>query len=386
MELVVDGRKAYAYTGGKPFDAGLPCVVFIHGAMHDHSVWTLLARWCAHHGFSVLALDQPGHGRSDGPPLPSVEALADWTLALLDATGVRQADFVGHSMGSLVGLEAAARAPQRVSRLVLVATAYPMKVSDALFATAREQPLRAIDMVNVFSHSSIASKPSFPGPGMWLHGSNRALMRRMLAGAPGLDGSNLFEHDFRVCDRYANGLQAAARVRCPVTFVLGERDQMTTPKNTRDIAGALRAHIVTLPAGHTLMRAARSYGAHDLGTYAWQIHLPDITGLLRAIGPVLERRVAESPFAGLTREVQLCFFRESVRLTFAAGRLADVAADGPAEGEINLPPQAFTPLVLGQKSIEELRTAYPDVHVGREWRLLLETLFPRMAGFIYSPY
>jgi hypothetical protein len=134
------------------------------------------------------------------------------------------------------------------------------------------------------------------------------------------------------------------------------------------------------------MRAARSYGAHDLGTYAWQIHLPDVAGLLRAIGPVLERRVAESPFAGLTREVQLCFFRESVRLTFAVGRLADVAADGPAEGEINLPPQAFTPLVLGQKSIEELRTAYPDVHVGREWRLLLETLFPQVTGFIYSPY
>jgi pimeloyl-ACP methyl ester carboxylesterase len=253
MELVVDGRKAYAYTGGKPFDPALPCVVFVHGALHDHSVWNLLARWFAHHGHAVLALDQPAHGRSDGPPLASVEALADWTLALLDAAGVRQAAIVGHSMGSLVALEAASRAPQRVSRLVMVATAYPMKVSDALLTTAREQPLRAIDMVNVFSHSSIASKPSFPGPGMWLHGSNRALMRRMLAGAPALGGSNLFEHDFRVCDSYANGLQAAAKLRCPVTFVLGERDQMTTPKHTRDIAKALRAHIVTRPAGHTLM-------------------------------------------------------------------------------------------------------------------------------------
>ena len=256
MDLIVSGHKAYAYTGGKPFDAALPCVVFVHGALHDHSVWNLLARWFAHHGHAVLAVDQPAHGRSDGPPLASVEALADWTLALLDAAGVARADFVGHSMGSLVGLEAAARAPLRVNHLVMVATAYPMKVSDALLTTAREQPLRAIDMVNVFSHSSIASKPSFPGPGMWLHGSNRALMRRMLAGATGLDGSNLFEHDFRVCDRYANGLQAAGKVRCPVTLVLGERDQMTTPKYTRDIAQALRAHTVTLPAGHTLMTEA----------------------------------------------------------------------------------------------------------------------------------
>jgi len=256
MELLVDGRKAYAYTGGKPFDAALPCIVFIHGALHDHSVWNLLARWFAHHGHAVLAVDQPAHGRSDGPPLGSVEALADWTLALLDAAGVRQAVVVGHSMGSLIGLEAVARSPARVSRLVMIGTAYPMKVSDALLTTARDQPLRAIDMVNVFSHSSIANKPSFPGPGMWPHGGNRALMRRMLTGARGLVGMNLFEHDFRVCDAYANGLQAAATLRCPVTFVLGERDQMTLPKNTREIAAALRAHVVTLSAGHTLMTEA----------------------------------------------------------------------------------------------------------------------------------
>ena len=115
MKLTVQGpngpQQAYAYTGGKPFDPALPCVVFIHGAMHDHSGWTLLARWCAHHGHSVLALNQPGHGRSEGPPLPSVEALADWTLALMTAAGVQQATLVGHSMGTLIALEAAARAP-----------------------------------------------------------------------------------------------------------------------------------------------------------------------------------------------------------------------------------------------------------------------------------
>jgi hypothetical protein len=143
---------------------------------------------------------------------------------------------------------------------------------------------------------------------------------------------------------------------------------------------------LNLPANHVLMRAARSYGAHDLGTYAWQIHLPDIAGFLRAIGPALEQRIAVSPFAGLTCELPLCFFRDSVRLEFAGGRLMQVTAAGPAEGEINLPGLTFIPLVLGQKSVEELRAAYPDVHAGREWRLLLETLFPRMAGFIYSPY
>ena len=257
MELVVDGRKAYAYTGGKAFDAALPCIVFIHGALHDHSVWNLLARWFAHHGHAVLAVDQPAHGRSEGPPLANVGALADWTLALLDTAGVHEAAFIGHSMGSLIALEAAARAPDRATRLVMIGAAYPMKVSDALLSTAREQPLRAIDMVNAFSHSTLAPKPSFPGPGMWLHGSNRALMRRIQAGAnhSGWEG-NLFEHDFRVCDAYAGGLEAAARRRCPATLVLGARDQMTPPRAAREIAAALDAHVVTLGAGHALMTEA----------------------------------------------------------------------------------------------------------------------------------
>jgi pimeloyl-ACP methyl ester carboxylesterase len=250
MELVVQGRKAYAYTGGKPFDPTLPCVVFLHGALHDHSVWNLLARWFAHHGHGVLAVDLPDHSRSAGPALPDVESLADWTLALLDAAGVQRAALVGHSMGSLIALEAAARAPGRVTRLVMIATACPMKVSQALLDTSRDDPLRAIDMVTVFSHSTLAAKPSFPGPGAWLHGSGRALDRLVLARA---SHANLFRHDFGVCDAYANGLAAAAQVACPATLILGERDQMTLPKTARELAAALRAHTVLLPGGHMLM-------------------------------------------------------------------------------------------------------------------------------------
>ena len=244
---------AYAYTGGKPFDAALPCVVFVHGALNDHSVWTLLARWFAHHGHGVLAVDLPGHGRSGGLPLGSVETLAGWLLALLDAAGVERAALVGHSMGSLIALEAAGQAPARVTRLAMVGTAYPMRVSQALLDTSRDTPLRAIDMVNTFSHSGSAAKPSYPGPGSWLHGGSRALMRRLQAAQT---QTNLFHHDFGVCDRYANGAEAAAKVKCPVHLVLGERDQMTSPKQAHEIAAALKARVHTVPAGHSLMAEA----------------------------------------------------------------------------------------------------------------------------------
>ena len=257
MNLTINGTEAYAYTGGKPFDPALPCVVFIHGALHDHSGWTLLARWCAHHGYSVLAVDLPGHGRSAGPVLASVEALADWVLALLAAAGAsptHPAALVGHSMGSLIALEAAARSPAQVGALVMVGTTYPMKVSAALLATAASSPHQAIEMVNAFSISTLAAKPSFPGPGTWLHGSNRAVMRRVLAGQHATGCTvNLFHHDFSVCDAYGNGLAAAAQVRCPVTLVLGTADQMTPPRSTRDIATALKAKVVLLPSGHHLL-------------------------------------------------------------------------------------------------------------------------------------
>ena len=256
MKFDVQGRTAYAYTGGKPWADGERCVVFIHGALNDHSVWTLLARWYAHHGYRVLAVDQPGHGRSDGPPLASVEALADWVIALLDAAGVASAHLVGHSMGSLVALEAAARAPTRAAGLVMVGTAYPMKVSDALLATARDDPARAIAMVNAFSHSGIASKPSFPGPGAWLHGGASALMHRMQDTAARAQAGNLFEHDFRVCDAYANGLEAAARVACPAHLIVGTRDVMTPARATKELAAVLRATVARVASGHALMQEA----------------------------------------------------------------------------------------------------------------------------------
>lgn len=253
MKLTVNGIDAYAYTGGKTFDPTLPCIVFLHGALHDHSDWTLLARWFAHHGHCVLAVDLPGHGRSGGAPLPDMQALAAWTIALLDAAKVPQASLVGHSMGSLIGLAAAALAPDRVRHLFMLGIAYPMRVSEALLATARDTPLKAIDMVNTFSHSTWAAKPSYPGPGSWLHGAERALMRRVQAGQKAV---NLFELDFQICDRYEDGLQAAAKVSCACTIVLGQRDQMTAPKQAKDLANALKAQVVMVDAGHSVMSEA----------------------------------------------------------------------------------------------------------------------------------
>ncbi len=251
MDIVVNGHKTFCYTGGKVYDAGKPTALFLHGALNDHSVWILQTRYLANHGWNVLAPDLPGHGKSMGEPPRTVEAAADFVQALMDAAGPARVALAGHSFGSLIALEVAARTPARVSHLVLAGTAFPMKVSPALLETSLKEPLKAIEMVNVFSHSTLAPPPSGLGPGTWVYGSSRALMRRVLAGNSRI---NLFHTGFKACDDYRNGEAAMQKVKVPTLFLLGKRDQMTLAKAAQPlIANAANAKVVTIDAGHQMM-------------------------------------------------------------------------------------------------------------------------------------
>ncbi len=247
MQLAIRDTHAYAYTGGKAFDPALPTLVFIHGAEHDHCVWVLQTRYLAHHGFGVLAVDLPGHGRSDGAPLDSVEKIAGWIIAVLDAAGVAKATLIGHSMGSLIAIECAARYPDRIAKIALVGTAFPMKVSDELLNATRDDEPLAQDMVNIWSHSAYAQYPGNPGPGFWAMGGNLRLMQRQKTG--------VMHTDFAACNAYANGIDAAKQVRCPALLIMGKRDLMTPPRAAKEIMGALadKRSVEIAGAGHALM-------------------------------------------------------------------------------------------------------------------------------------
>jgi pimeloyl-ACP methyl ester carboxylesterase len=247
MRLQVTGTDTFVGTGGRDFDSALLTVVFLHGGGLDHTVWALLARWFAHRGHAVLAPDLPGHGRSGGEPLPSVGAMADWTAALIAAAGARNARVIGHSMGSLVALETAARHPERVNAIALISSTAAMRVSPDLLDAAKANDHAAVDMVAIWGHGQRAGIGGSLAPGLWMLGGANRLLERSRPGV-------LF-NDLGACAAYGDGLAAAAKVTVPATLVLGERDLMTPAKGGRELARALpNARVVVLKgAGHMLM-------------------------------------------------------------------------------------------------------------------------------------
>jgi len=246
MRFEVDGRAAFAYTGSRALDAALPSVALVHGTGLDHSVWELQSRWLAHHGYNVLALDLPAHGRSQGPPLETIEALADWVAAALSALSVDRAALVGHSMGALIALDAAARHEARVSAVSLLGIALPMTVSDQLLDAARADAHDALDMINVWGHARGVQLGANPAPGMWMSGGAIRLLERARPG--------IVYRDLHACNAYRAGSERAKSLTCPVQIILGRGDQMAPPRLSRALIDVIpNAALTELECGHMLM-------------------------------------------------------------------------------------------------------------------------------------
>jgi pimeloyl-ACP methyl ester carboxylesterase len=244
VNFAVEGRPAFAYTAAHELDAKKPTVVFVHGAGLDHSSFGLQSRYFGYHGWNVLAVDLPGHGRSAGPPVASIGGMADWIFKFLDSVSVGNFSVVGHSMGALIALECASKS-SRVERLALIGVAYPMKVSDAFLDAARRNDHAAYDMDTIWGHAAQVPLRGDPNPGMWMYGDTLARLRRL---APGV-----LHNDLKACNEY----ELKGNVSCPALFVLGKRDVMTPPKFSIELQKRLNAKSVVADfSGHALMAEA----------------------------------------------------------------------------------------------------------------------------------
>jgi pimeloyl-ACP methyl ester carboxylesterase len=223
MIFEVDGRRTFAATGGQPVRTDRPVAVFLHGAGMDHSVWTLPTRYIAHHGSTALALDLPGHGRSDGPALGSIADMAAWVWRALDAQKINRAFLVGHSMGALISLEAARAKPERVAGLMLVGFAPRMPVHpDLLDAALRNDP-KAAELIASWGFGPAGQVGGNQTPGLAMLPLGLRLIQRAPAGS--------LYADLAACDAYRNAENAAPA--CPVLLLQGTVDRMTPAKGAK---------------------------------------------------------------------------------------------------------------------------------------------------------
>lgn len=248
--LTAAGRTVFAATGGVAPAPGRPTAILVHGAGGDQSVWSQQARYMAHHGANVLALDLPGHGRSDGPAFATIEDVAEFLTAFVAAHGGERPVLIGHSLGALAALEAAGRLGGDLAGLALCGCAARMPVHPDLLAAAGANPAHAAAMIASWGHGPRAHIGGNPAHGLSAVGTARRLIARTPA--------DVLHADLAACDAYADAEAAAARVACPTRFVLGGRDRMTPPKGARPLIEAIAgADTVTIPeSGHMMMAEA----------------------------------------------------------------------------------------------------------------------------------
>lgn len=247
MELTVNGKRVHASTGGKEFDSSLPLVVFVHGAGQDRTAWVLQTRYFAYHGYGVLAVDLPGHGKSVGPPIETLPAMGDWLADLIAASGAGTASLAGHSMGSFIALECAANHPDAVRSLTLIGTAAQMPVHPDLLAAAETDDRSAHEAITYWGFSRGAQIGRDQSPGMWMVGSGMQLMASEPAG--------VLHAGLKACADYDGAADAAAKVVCPVRLILADQDSMTPLKRGKALADAFHdAETIIVPqCGHMLM-------------------------------------------------------------------------------------------------------------------------------------
>ncbi len=265
MYYEIDKDRIYANTGGMDHLRDQRNIVFIHGAGMDHTIWVLFNRFLARNGFNTIAVDLPGHGDSEGKPLASVEQMAQWLGVFLDKAGITKTSLVGHSLGSLIAIEAASMMPDRINNIILLGASCPMPVGEPLLSAAKKNKHSAIDMIMLFGHAYCSQLGGNPVAGINIVNSSMRLLERSLDG-------RLFT-DLNACNEYTNGIEAATGIQAPATLILGEQDKMTPPGAALPLIEALDNPCVEMltSCGH-MMLSEQPEGVHRALVNALSTH------------------------------------------------------------------------------------------------------------------
>jgi pimeloyl-ACP methyl ester carboxylesterase len=198
------------------FDKKKPSILLMHGSGLSHIVWSLHEQFYASQGFNVLSVDIPGHGNSDGPSLKSIEEISDWIRLLMKTLDILKITIIGHSQGSLVGIDFASRYPDLISKLVLVAGSYKMPVNQDLIDLAEAGDEKAILLMMKWGYEG--SKAFIGGnPVKKIIKSSRDIIEVLAV-------------DLNACNNYKNGEQSLEKINCSTLCIFGDLDKMVPVK------------------------------------------------------------------------------------------------------------------------------------------------------------
>ena len=202
--------------GGINFDEQKPTIVLMHGSGLTHIVWSLHEQFLSSRGYNVLSVDLPGHGNSEGPSLKSIEEISDWVKLLMDTLNILKISFVGHSQGSLVGIDFASRYSNLISSLVLVAGSHELPVNQDLIDLADAGDEKSVELMMKWGYQG--SKAFIGGnPVKKIINSAREI-REVLA------------VDLKACNNYKNGEESLKKIDCPTLCIFGDLDKMVPVK------------------------------------------------------------------------------------------------------------------------------------------------------------
>ena len=150
--------------------------------------------------------------------------------------------------------------------------------------------------------------------------------------------------------------------------------------------GSCRSFGIMLGREHPAYEALGDLLPSRREPYAWYLRVPDLPGFIRHIVPALEKRLAESIATGYRGELRISFYREGLRLAFQDGRLTEVEAWKPQQGEESaaFAGLTFLQLLFGYRSIDELHYAFADCYWSdSRVRTLLNILFPKRLSDVF---
>jgi len=203
----VAGKRIHFRQGAK--SPGTTPVIFIHGAGASSNVW-LRQLQAFEESFPVVAVDLPGHGGSDGGGYPRLEDYGHDLLAFLDALGLNQAVWLGHSMGGAIVMELALCHPERVEKIILAGSGAQLKVPGEVLFALRRDSREVMRVISRYAYS-----PNFPAYHLNLTETEMANYR-----------PEVLVTDFSACDAFDIS-KHLSRIVQPTLILCGREDRFT---------------------------------------------------------------------------------------------------------------------------------------------------------------